>query len=184
MVERPLFVQVYLRRREANDTCATPVPFSSDPNSYDILEDLNVSIAIRTRTRSFKSAYSINNFVSYGHLSSMYRSLIISLDSTIVCKVVKEALSHTGWYNAMLEKIHALDEYHTWDLVDLPKVKKAVGCKWVFAVKVTPNGSMARLKARLVAKGYAQTYGVDYSDTCCHVAKLTYIRLFILLVAY
>ena len=89
----------------------------------------------------------------------MYRSLIVSLESIIVPKIVKEALSHTEWHNAMLEEIHALDEYHTWDLVDLPKQKKAVGFKWVFAVKVNPNGSMARLKTRLVAKGYAKTYG-------------------------
>ena len=124
MVERPLFVQVYLRRREANDTCATPVPFSSDPNSYDILEDLNVSIAIRTRTCSFKSAYSINNFVSYGHLSSMSRYLIAFLYSVVVPTIVKVVLSHTGCYNAMVEEIHALDKNPTLDLLDLSKGKR------------------------------------------------------------
>ena len=30
-----------------------------------------------------------------------------------------------------------------------------------------------------MAKGYAQTYGVDYSDTFSLVAKMTYVRLFI-----
>ena len=34
-----------------------------------------------------------------------------------------------------------------------------------------------------MAKGYAQTYGVDYSDTFSPVAKMTYVRLFISLVA-
>ena len=53
----------------------------------------------------------------------------------------------------------------------------------MFAVKFNPNGSIARLKACLVAKGYAQTYGVNYSDTFSHVAKPTSVCLFISLAA-
>ena len=83
----------------------------------------------------------------------------------------------------MIEKMDALTNNNTWDLVRLPTAKKAIGCHWVFIVKVNLNGSIARLKARLVAKRYAKTYRVDYSDTFSPIAKLTSIRLFISLAA-
>ncbi|RVW95852.1 Retrovirus-related Pol polyprotein from transposon RE2 [Vitis vinifera] len=45
---------------------------------------------------------------------------------------------------------------------DLPIAVRKVGCRWVYAVKVRPDGQVDRLKARLVAKGYTQVYGSDY----------------------
>ena len=78
---------------------------------------------------------------------------------------VSKALTHPSWRGAMIEEMDALTDNGTWDLVRLPAGKKAIDCQWVFTMKVNPNGSIARLKACLVAKGYAQTYGVDYSDT-------------------
>ena len=50
--------------------------------------------------------------------------------------------------------MQALDDNGTWNLVQLTTRKKVIGCHWVFAIKVNPNGSIARLKTRLMAKGY------------------------------
>ena len=83
----------------------------------------------------------------------------------------------------MIEEMNALNGIGIWDLVQLLAGKKTIRCRWVFAVKVNSDSSVARLKARLVAKGYGHTYDVDYSDTFSLVAKMTYVWLFISLAA-
>lgn len=62
----------------------------------------------------------------------------------------------------MIESMQALEKNNTWALTSLPKGKRAVGCKCVFALKYNPDGTIHRYKARLVAKGFSQSYGVDY----------------------
>ena len=128
-------------------------------------------------------AHPIYFFVSYSHLLSSSYSFIASFDSISLPNTVHETLSHSGWHSAMVDEMQDLDDNVTWDLVSLPAGKKAIGCRRVFAVKFNPDESVARLKAHLVAKGYGQTYGVDYSDTFSPIAKLTFVRLFISLVA-
>ncbi|KAJ9565708.1 hypothetical protein OSB04_001674 [Centaurea solstitialis] len=188
-------VHVY-NRRQRTTSDPEPIPSSSSstdlptgdplasnsPPPSDIHDpDLDVPIALRKGKRS--CTYPISSVVSYDKLSSRSRSLISTLDSISIPKTVGEALAHSGWRDAMLDEINALDHNGTWNLVELPVGKKAIRCKWVFTMKVNQDGSVARLKARLVAKGYAQTYGVDYSETFSPVAKVPSIRLFISLAA-
>ena len=77
----------------------------------------------------------------------------------------------------MVEEMKALAKNETWELVDLPFRKKPMGCKWLFTVKHKAYDSIERLKARLVAKGFTQTYGIDYQETCSHIAKMNSIRV-------
>ena len=59
-----------------------------------------------------------------------------------------------------------------WELVELPKGRKAVGSKWVFKAKTDPDGYVERFKACLVAQGFSQKFGLDCDETFCPVVRL------------
>lgn len=80
-------------------------------------------------------------------------------------------------------RMQALDKNGTWEIVQKPRNKTPVGCKWVFTVKYKADDSVERYKARLVAKGYAQTYDVDYQETFALVAKMNTFQVLLSLTA-
>ena len=172
---KPLITQVYTRRHNPSISSPPPAVSTSDP----VPDDLPIAL----HKGRHQCVNPISSFCTYNQLSSQSCSFIASLDSISLPTTFQEALSYPGWRSAMIEEMNALDETGTWNLVHLSTRKKAIGCRWVFVVKVNLDGSVARLKARLVAKEYAQTYGVDYSDTFSPVAKMTYVRIFISLAA-
>ena len=58
--------------------------------------------------------------------------------------------------NAMKDELKSMDQNEVWELVELPKGYKKVGCKWVYKTKHDSKGNIERFKARLVAKGFTQ----------------------------
>jgi len=86
------------------------------------------------------------------------------------------------WKDVMEEEMSSLHKNDTWELTELSKIKKAIGCKWLYARK---HGSLkediVRYKARLVAKGYAQREGIDYNEVFSPIVKHSSIQILLAL---
>ena len=96
---------------------------------------------------------------------------------------IKEALKKKEWLNAMKEELEPIERNKTWKLAKLPDKKKAISVKWVFKLKLKPDGSIGKHKARLVARGFLQKPRLDYFEVFAPVARHETIRLVIALAA-
>ncbi|CAI7744707.1 unnamed protein product [Closterium sp. NIES-53] len=92
---------------------------------------------------------------------------------------LKEALESSDaeeWKKAMESELKSIEENGTWELVELPKGRKAITSKWLFKIKSDGDGKIERYKSRLVAKGYQQKEKVDYKELFAPVVKPTTLR--------
>ena len=153
---RPL--QVYHRRPRAVvpfPSAEAPVDSLSLPSAsptpvLPVADDL--PIALRKGNRSTSNPHPIYNFLSYHLLSSTYSAFVSTISTVSLPKNTNEALSHPGWRQAMVDEMAALHSTGTWDLVVLPVGKFPVGCRWVYTVKVGPDGQVDRLRPAWLLK--------------------------------
>jgi transposase InsO family protein len=103
-------------------------------------------------------------------------------------KSFKEAMGRpeperSQWYKAAVDEIQALVENGTFELVQLPPGRKAIGSRWVFKVKRNADGSIERHKGRLVAQGFGQRPGFDFTETFAPTPKWAALRAILAIAA-
>ena len=137
-------------------------------------------IVSRRSTREKRSAIS-NDYIVY----ALENESDLSIDNDPVS--FDQAMSGENsdkWLMAMKEELKSMDDNNVWEMTELPKDAKRVGCKWVFKTKRDSKGNVERYKARLVAKGYTQNDGIDYKETFSPVSRKDSLRIVMALVAH
>jgi len=65
----------------------------------------------------------------------------------------------------------------------IPKGRKVISTKWVFAIKRDENNNILKYKARLVARGFTQIFGTDFDLTYSPTLNSDSLKLIIALAA-
>ena len=104
---------------------------------------------LRRSVRPRRSAIS-DDYVVYLHELEFHLS--IDNDPVSFSQTIKGD-NFTKWLDAMKKELKSMNDNEVWDLVELPKKSKRVGCKWVFKTKRDSNDNIEWYKARIVAKG-------------------------------
>src|SRR6187399_2543367 len=84
----------------------------------------------------------------------------------------------------MKEELKSIEKNNTWELMRKTVNKRPIDVKWVFKLKMKPNGEIAKYKARLVAKGFLQKQGLDFNEVFAPVARIETIRLVVAIATY
>ena len=89
------------------------------------------------------------------------------------------------WKAVAVDEMNSLEKNETWDVVDRPKDRKVIECRWIFKIKPgVPGGEPKRYKGRVVAKGYSQREGIDYQEVFSPVVRHISIRIMLSLVVH
>lgn len=88
------------------------------------------------------------------------------------------------WIDAMDDDMKSMVNNNVWELMELPRNCKEIGCRWVFKTKKDSTGKIERSKARLMAKDFTQKEGIDFNETFSHISTKDSFRIIIALVAH
>ena len=173
-------------------TSGTPPPIVDEAQDEVVIED-DPPIIVEPQERTIahdRPRRTINKpvrFVEEATMVAFALSVAEEIEGSAEPSTYSEAIVSSNsnlWVTAMNEEMESLEKNKTWELVKLPKDKRAIRCKWVYKKKegISPQDDI-KYKARLVAKGYSQIPGIDFNDVFSPVVKLSSIRTLFSIVA-
>jgi hypothetical protein len=174
-VQQPDEVQFYF-----GESCKEPDETDDDEQFSSFIDEDEASTEVGSSPETVLRRSSRSNL---GQLPARYGDFAVGL----MCKTkvqeepgsYEEAMASDDrdkWLEAMKDELRSIEANETWDLVDLPEGRTAVGSKWVLKIKRDELGNISRYKARIVAQGFRQKPGEDFTEVYAPVARHTTFR--------
>ncbi|CAA7027675.1 unnamed protein product [Microthlaspi erraticum] len=92
------------------------------------------------------SFFPIFDFVSDGQFSPGHRAYLATITKEVIPKHFKEAVTQKVWDDAMVTEVVALEKKRTWDILDLPEDKEAIGSHWFSLARRTKLRKFGRAR--------------------------------------
>ena len=181
------FEQVFPLKKIVDTNDVSSVPSSTEPSDTSPRVEESVQPR-RSKRQRVETSFGPDFLTAFVAEFENHDELEDDLDEIMVClqvvdddpKTFEEAMSSVDasfWKEAIDSELDSIMSNGTWELVDLPKGSKAIGCKWIFKKKLKTDGTVERFKARLVIRGFTQKFGLDYFYTYSPVTKIATIRV-------
>nr|GEY32995.1 zinc finger, CCHC-type [Tanacetum cinerariifolium] len=120
-------------------------------------------------------------FIGYAEHSKAFSFYVIEPNDSVAINFIIESRDSIFDEKANNDEMDSIMGNNTWVLTCLLLGCKPLGCKWIFKRKLKVDGTVENFKARLVILGFKQESGIDYFDTYALVARITTIRLLIVM---
>nr|GEW20992.1 ribonuclease H-like domain-containing protein [Tanacetum cinerariifolium] len=144
--------------------------------------DKDLCCEVYQRAKQTREPFSSSDHVSssleelvYLDLWGPYRSASSSSSESGGMSFTADFLVNSG-NDADSSEMNALLRNGTWDIVELPTGRKAIGSKWIYKIKYESSGEIDRFKARLLAQGFGQKEGIDYEESFSPVVKMVTVK--------
>ena len=98
-------------------------------------------------------------------------------------EAVNDPTYGSKWKEAIHKELNTLISFGTWELIPRKEAEGTISStRWVFDVKLGPDGRIDRFKARLVARGNEQSDD-DFNETFAPVFRIDSLRILVAIAA-
>lgn len=114
----------------------------------DYIMHCNTIDATTSNTKQFTSPHFPPTYPYYHSalLTQTHKGLLSPISQIQEPTSYNEACRNEEWVKAMNKELDALENNQTWTVMPFPQNKKAIGSKWVYKVKLNPDGQLKGIK--------------------------------------